>query len=244
MFVNLFENIEIPKKTLDLNIKYKDLAIEDLTNKSLNQCACISAGNTNSNLKETFTFIKNIQEANIDSDSPVYIYLKTSLQKSQFSSSLSPNSAATTVVFGTIIEVNDNYVTISTESNYTSTNGQAFISYNKISYIAFLDLKNYYSEYLQLISSTPPLCQEKPNQYLEMLKLLSSAISINSGSNKVIQLIFNGIRSAQFSVNSFYVIKNLVMVSSFFIIPINSVSGFDLLPPCIIPIKASTKMEE
>lgn len=244
MLDNLFENIKMSKVILDLNMKYKDLTTEGFKSPKLTQCDCTAPGNTTNNLKETFAFIKNIQESNIEDASPVYIYFKASLQKSQFSTSLYPNSVVSSLAIGYVTDINNNYVTISTEFDCSAKNGQAFIPYSKILYIAFPDLSIHYKEYLQLISNTQPLCYEKSNQYLEMLTSLSHAISINYNSDKKIQLIFTGIRSAQYVVSSFCVNKNLIIVSAIFIIPINSVSGFDLLPPCIVPIAKSKKVEE
>lgn len=196
-------------------------------------CTCLKASKTNPTLKATFEFIKN-NPIFISTGEKVLvsIILKTSLLTNQSSGPIEEVVVRESTVRGLIEKVENTYVVIT--SNSGCVEKQIFtIPFNKIIEVIHPSIGAFFDKYVPTLNKLPLLCNNKYDSELNLLLELSKTIKNHyNDKNKSLVLILDGIQTANFSVSSYCIIKNLIIVEGFFVIPITQISGFLLNPIC------------
>lgn len=192
---------------------------------------CLNPSDVNITLKKTFEFIESHQLTG-GALTTTEVVMSTNLLANQFSSTTTPQEAATHKVIGEIFKVYDTYLIISSKNYYSSKPSFYFISFTRLLYLTSSVITNNFSEYIKFMCCLPKLCDSPDNADLVMINRITNTLTENADSNLYLQYIYDGIRSDNYSIKDYLFVKNLLTLDKFYIIPITSIDGYALIPIC------------
>lgn len=217
------ERIEkyIPKN-LDLISKLRKIEIP------YDSC-CLSSENTLPAIRETFKFIKEKETSPLVQPSNVTIITGIWITKDE-SNFMQTGEYTFATVTGIVKQVSSKYVVLS----YANLQGESIlttITYNSIITLNHPAIENYFEEYVTKINHLPFLCPNNKNENYALLRRLSDTL-LRTNTSTNLKFIINGVLSRDFQNSSIAILRNLIVLEEFFLIPVTSLSGFLLNPQC------------
>lgn len=197
------------------------------------ECNCLKAENTNLTIRKTFEFIQQFQVSSSGSILSTTLTLNINLLETQVSGIIQDRVSATNTVTGFISAVTNTNVVIIAKSETADKFSEYVVEYSSIIQIASDSVVLNFDLYLNYMNSLPMICKNEKDQYSEMLRHIESFLNRNDLIGyQGIQLIFNSVKSRLISFGELTLVKNLIIVGDLYIIPLNYIGGFTLIPNC------------
>lgn len=184
---------------------------------------CLKAGDITATIRESFRFIKEKEASSLEPPNNITILTGVWLQGDQSNYKNSRN-VKIALITGIITKVCETYA----ELSYTNSSGdliKTVVSYDGIIYFTHVVIYEYFEEYVAKISKFPPLCENKNDENYKVLERLSKLLE-GSDNKRNFEFILGGVLTREFQATSIAIVRNLIILEEFFVIPITSISGF------------------
>lgn len=194
---------------------------------------CLNADNVRLTLKKTFEFIQQNQVSSNGDILETTVIVGLNLLKTQLSDKIEDRVSAENTVTGIISAVNDTNVIFITKSEFAGKSSEYTIEYSSIIEVITVSLAINFNLYRLYMSKLPPICKED-TQYTEMLELLETLLDEENQKEYIgFQLTFNSVQSRIILFSELEIVKNLIIISEIFVIPLTYIGGFALIPKCL-----------
>lgn len=190
--------------------------------------SCLKVNNVNNVLKATFQFLKDNQQLEGGAVALTFIVLKIFLTNN-FSSTQNNFQTATTYLTGQVKEVYESFVVL-TSKNSLNQEFEVTISYEDIVYFGSSAILDNFENYVNLINSFPPLCKDTCSESYDLLVRIAKILGKNDPRERDFVLVLDRALSRRIGANELGILRNLVLVDEFYIIPITSIQGFSQVP--------------
>lgn len=203
-------------KHLELANKYKAIEVTKSEN-------CLKAGNTEVTIRESFRFIKEKEDSLEIEPRNVRILMGAWVTKDQNNYNNDLNSTFT-MISGVITKVCESYA----ELLYENSKGEMIktvVSYGGIVDFNHSIINEYFDEYINRIDAFPPLCKDDFDGNYKLLERLSNLIMPPNDTSNY-RFVLDGVLTRVFEAKNIVILRNLIILEEFIVIPVTSISGF------------------
>lgn len=193
---------------------------------------CLLPWDVNTSLKHLFQFLKNHQENPDGTIVDTNLYLGIASQKNLNSNNFRTRDLAYNLIYGKILQVNDDYIIIESRGSCPSSTEPYLVLYSQIQTLYSLNIKKYYSSLLQGLNTLPDLCKYYDNEIYSLSYYLSRTLyDIKDDPAISIVIIYGGIFSQVFPGDELNVVRNLILFTAGYVTPMNWVDGYFKVTP-------------
>lgn len=185
---------------------------------------------TNLYIKTTLEFIKNNQVDKNGFLIESYFLTSIALLDNQSTTINTERKLATTYIYGIINEVGEDYVVILCKSNCTDKTtryDEYTLLFDSIIFVSSVIVEQNFDEYKCIMSQLPDMKKISCDRNYSLLNALKCELKrYCDDSAKTFKIIYNGVTSTDYLSSDFDIIKDLIIIKKFYVLPISQVNGF------------------
>lgn len=198
-----------------------------------NRNPLVNQKEVNYSLRKTFEFIESHQLYPNGQILFTTLYLKLNLNQSQFPGNTDMRVDSSNTVTGFIGSVSSTNLSIYVVTDCEGIFTNYTVEFSKIIEVVSGSILVYFNEYLRYMEALPPLCEADEKKAKDLVeKIHGSMAPLMAAPQVLVRLIFNGVKSRAIYPSEITLVRNLVVIGEYIIIPYSFIGGYSLYLSC------------